>query len=122
MRERPISVTTGQPSKRGKRLKSVDGLTWKQRNREAVNARKRALYAQDPEKHRQRQAAYKRGEARQRVTPHHQENPMSTLHDTYTTQSQADTFCRTYNGWVSQGRFAAVHRAGPGEYQVWLSI
>jgi len=47
---------------------------------------------------------------------------MSTLHDTYTTQSQADTFCRTYNGWVSQGRFATVHRAGPGQYQVWLSI
>ena len=67
MRERPISVTTGQPSKRGKRLKSIDGLTWKQRNREAVNARRRALYAQDPDKHRQRQAAYKRGEARQRV-------------------------------------------------------
>jgi hypothetical protein len=38
MKERPIifSVTTGQPSQRGKRLKAADGLTWKQRNREAM--------------------------------------------------------------------------------------
>jgi hypothetical protein len=42
MKERPIifSVTTGQPSQRGKRMKAADGLTWKQRNREAVNARR----------------------------------------------------------------------------------
>ncbi len=61
MKERPIlmSVTTGQPSKRGKRLKSADGLTWKQRNREAVNARRRELYAANPDAHRARQRAYK---------------------------------------------------------------
>ena len=69
MKERPIifSVTTGQPSQRGKRLKAADGLTWKQRNREAVNARRRELYAADPEKHRERQRAYKKGEAKPRV-------------------------------------------------------
>lgn len=50
MKERPIifSVTTGEPSKIGQRLKSDDGLTWKQRNREAVNARRRQLYAASP--------------------------------------------------------------------------
>lgn len=69
MKERPIlfSVTTGQPSKRGQRLKSSDGLTWKQRNREAVNARRRELYAADPTKHRERQKSYKKGEAKPRV-------------------------------------------------------
>lgn len=69
MKERPIlfSVTTGQPSKKGQRLKSVDGLTWKQRNRDAVNARRRALYAADPEKHRARQRSYKASEAKPNV-------------------------------------------------------
>ena len=69
MKERPIlfSVTTGEPSKRGKRLKSTDGLTWKQRNRDAVNARRRALYAANPEKHRERQRDYKSGEAKPKV-------------------------------------------------------
>jgi len=34
MSDRPIlfSITTGRPSQRGKRLRSADGLTWKQRN------------------------------------------------------------------------------------------
>lgn len=56
MKERPIlfSVTTGKPSQRGRRLRDADGLTWKQRNMDAVNARRRALYAADPEKHRAR--------------------------------------------------------------------
>lgn len=33
MKERPIlfSITTGQPSQRGKRLRSADGLTWIER-------------------------------------------------------------------------------------------
>ncbi len=69
MKERPIlfSVITGNQSQRGKRLKSQDGLTWKQRNREEVNARRRSLYASDPEKHRERQKQYKKGEAKPRV-------------------------------------------------------
>lgn len=69
MADRPIlmSVTTGQPSQKGKRLKSQDGLTWKQRNRDAVNERRRALYAAEPEKHRERQRQYKCSEARPRV-------------------------------------------------------
>lgn len=69
MKERPIlfSITTGQPSQRGKRLRSSDGLSWKQRNQNAVNARRRELYAADPEKHRERQKAYKNGEAKERV-------------------------------------------------------
>lgn len=69
MRERTIlfSVTTGKPSKRGKRLKSNDGLTWKQRNRDAVNARRRELYAAEPDKHRERQRAYKTGESKPKV-------------------------------------------------------
>lgn len=68
MKERPIlfSITTGQPSQRGKRLKSSDGLSWKQRNREAVNARRRALYAADAEKHRERASAYRK-EAKEKV-------------------------------------------------------
>lgn len=69
MKERPIlfSVTTGQPSQRGRRLKSKDGLTWKQRNRQAVNARRRELYAASPDKHRERQRAYKAGDAKPKV-------------------------------------------------------
>lgn len=69
MKERPIlfSVITGRPSQRGKRLKGKDGLSWKERNREAVNMRRRALYASDPEKHRKRQAEYKTGCAKPRV-------------------------------------------------------
>lgn len=59
MTERPIlfSLTTGKPSKRGQKI--GDGLTWKQRNRDAVNARRRELYASDPDKHRARQRAYR---------------------------------------------------------------
>lgn len=67
MKERPITVTTGEPSQRGKRLKSADGLTWKQRNREAVNARRRELYAAAPDVHRERQREYKRSDARPRI-------------------------------------------------------
>lgn len=67
MKERPISVVTGNPSQRGKRLKSKDGLTWKQRNKDAVNKRRRQLYAEDPDKHRERQNRYKKGEARLKV-------------------------------------------------------
>lgn len=69
MKERPIlfSVTTGEPSKSGQRLKSDDGLTWKQRNREAVNARRRQLYAASPDKHRERQRTYKSGDAKPKV-------------------------------------------------------
>jgi len=69
VKERPIifSVTTGQPSQRGKRLKSGDGLNWKQRNREAVNDRRRKLYSADPEKHRARQRDYKKGDAKPMV-------------------------------------------------------
>lgn len=69
MKSRAIlfSITTKKPSQRGKRLKAIDGLTWKQRNREAVNARRRELYAQNPEKHRDRQRQYKRGDAKSNV-------------------------------------------------------
>lgn len=69
VKERPIlfSVTTGMPSQRGKRLRAQDGLTWKQRNRTAVNARRRALYALSPERHRQRLRDYKKGNAKPMV-------------------------------------------------------
>lgn len=69
MKERPIifSITTGKPSQRGKRLRSSDGLTWKQRNRDAVNARRRELYALNPQKHRKKQQEYKRGNAKPKV-------------------------------------------------------
>lgn len=69
MKERPIlfNVTTSRPSQKGMRLKSADGLTWKQRNREAVNARRRELYAAEPETHRARQKDYKAGDAKPRV-------------------------------------------------------
>ncbi len=62
MKERPIlfSVTTGKPSQRGKRLRSVDGLTWKQRNKEEINARRRAMYLEDVEKHRARASQYRK--------------------------------------------------------------
>lgn len=61
MKERPIlfSKTTGKPSQRGKRLRALDGMTWKQRNKEAVNARRRALYAENPAKHRERASEYR---------------------------------------------------------------
>lgn len=60
MTVRPIiSVTTGKPSKSGQRLRSKDGLTWKQRNREAVNRRRRELYALNPDKERKRTAKYR---------------------------------------------------------------
>lgn len=64
MKERPIlfSVTTGKPSQRGKRLKKLDGLTWKERNRDAVNKRRRELYAIDPKKHRERASEYRKKE------------------------------------------------------------
>lgn len=67
MRERPIlfSVTTGRPSQRGRRLKSADGLTWEQRNREAVNARRRALYASKAETHRKRASEYRKSQREQ---------------------------------------------------------
>lgn len=67
MKERPISLITGKESQRGKRLKSIDGLSWKQRNREAVNARTRLLYASNPAKHRAAAIAYKRGPAKSSV-------------------------------------------------------
>lgn len=69
MKERPIlfSVVTGMPSQRGRRLKSQDGLSWRQRNRAAVNARRRELYASDPDEHRERQRLYKKGPAKPRV-------------------------------------------------------
>lgn len=62
MKERPIlmSVTTGEPSQRGKRLRSADGMTWKERNRDAVNARRRALYAENVDKGRQRTREYRK--------------------------------------------------------------
>lgn len=62
MKERSIlmSVITGEPSKRGKRLRSADGLTWKQRNRSAVNARRRELYAQNPQKGREKLKKYRK--------------------------------------------------------------
>lgn len=67
-----LSVTTGEPSQRGSRLQSQDGLTWKQRNRDAINARRRALYAADPEAHRERQRQYKRDQ-RERVNAYNAE-------------------------------------------------
>lgn len=61
MKERPIlfSVVTGQPSRRGKRLRADDGLTWRERNRAAVNARRRELYAENAESARARTRAYR---------------------------------------------------------------
>lgn len=65
MKERPIlfSKITGKRSLAGQRLKSEDGLTWKQRNREAVNARRRQLYAANPElaeRNRKRSSEYRK--------------------------------------------------------------
>lgn len=62
MKERGIviSVITGKPSLRGKRLRSKDGLTFSQRNRDAVNARTRLIYSLSPEKHREQSARYKK--------------------------------------------------------------
>jgi hypothetical protein len=60
MKERPISVTTGLPSQSGSRLKALDGLTWKQRNRDAVNARRRALYVAGSDVARARSSAYRK--------------------------------------------------------------
>lgn len=54
VKERPISVITGKPSQRGHRLRSKDSLSWRDRNREAVNRRKRELYALNPERGRER--------------------------------------------------------------------
>lgn len=61
MRERPIVVSkiTGQPSQRGRRIQSADGLSWRKRNRDAINTRRRALYAADPDKHRARTQRYR---------------------------------------------------------------
>jgi hypothetical protein len=59
-RERPICVTTGKPTQRGKRLKSVDGLAWKERNRASVNARRRELYRQNPERDREKNRTYRK--------------------------------------------------------------
>jgi len=56
--ERPVSIVTGQPSLRGKKV--GDGLTWRQRNAEAIRARKRELYAQDKEKHPARASQYRK--------------------------------------------------------------
>lgn len=62
VKERPIlfSITTGKPSQRGKRLKSADGLSWKQRNRESVNARRRAMYPLKAEAFRKKASAYRK--------------------------------------------------------------
>ena len=60
MKERQISVITGRPSMRGSRLRSLDGKTWKQRNREAVNARRRTLYELDKPKHHFRASTYRK--------------------------------------------------------------
>lgn len=53
------SIITGRPSLRGCRLEDSAGRTWVQRNRDAINARRRELYAADPEKHRKRAAQYR---------------------------------------------------------------
>lgn len=47
---------------------------------------------------------------------------MQTLEATYTTQSQAQTFCDTFNRYVSRGQQATWRRVGAGEYQVWVSL
>jgi hypothetical protein len=65
MKERPIlfSIVTGQPSQRGKRLRSKDGMTWRQRNKENVNRRKRELYAKNVGTERMRASIYRKKKA-----------------------------------------------------------
>lgn len=63
IKERPIlkiSATTGLPSMQGKRLRSSDGLSWRQRNKDAINARKREIYAKDIAKQRDRLSKYRK--------------------------------------------------------------
>jgi hypothetical protein len=49
---------------------------------------------------------------------------MYELQAAYTTQSQADAFVRTYNNLITlqTGRLAHTLQAGPGQYQVWLTL
>lgn len=47
---------------------------------------------------------------------------MKTLHDTYNTESEANTFVRVFNAVNGQGRRMSVYRAAPGVYQVWEHI
>ncbi len=56
VKERPIlfSVTTGEPSKRGQRLKSQAGLTWKQRLQDISEEDARAEGVESPEAERER--------------------------------------------------------------------
>lgn len=56
MTERPILMNIA--SRKGK--PRIGGLTWKQRNRDAVNERRRVLYAADTKKHRARASDYRR--------------------------------------------------------------
>ncbi len=58
MTDKPISIITGKPSLRGARV--GDGLTWRQRNAEAVRLRKRQLYAENNAKHRARASQYRK--------------------------------------------------------------
>lgn len=55
-----MSVTTGKPTQRGKRLRSQTGKSWRERNREGIRKRSRALYALNRIARRERQARYKR--------------------------------------------------------------
>lgn len=48
-------------------MKERPTLSWKQRNRQASNARRRERYAANPDAHRQRQRDYKRGEAKPHI-------------------------------------------------------
>jgi len=43
---------------------------------------------------------------------------METVFATYTTQTEADLFVRTFNMVNGRGRTAVSVRVGPGEYQV----
>lgn len=58
--ENRVSVITGQPSLRGKRNTRPNGITWRQHNRDAVNARKRELYSRDNSKHLERSRAFRK--------------------------------------------------------------
>jgi hypothetical protein len=57
-------------------------------------------------------------------TPNQTEPTMYELQAAYTTQSQADAFVRTYNNLITlqTGRLAHTLQAGPGQYQVWLTL
>ena len=44
---------------------------------------------------------------------------MNSLHDTYNTKTEADTFVRTFNIVNGNGRSMFVHFVCPGVYQVW---